>query len=88
MRDSLGCNNKQKHGEWAILQNYLHDDSKKGSERRPFVFIFRLNVVLRDSYQADEIVMEIEEWKQKVPSDSVNSFSRVLLSVVDTSIVS
>ena len=35
------------------------------SERRPFVFTFRLNIVLHDSYQADETVMEIEEWKQK-----------------------
>ena len=35
----------------------------KGSERRPFILISRLNIVLRDSYQADEIVMEIEEWK-------------------------
>ena len=60
----------------------------KGSERIPFVFIFRLNIVLRDLYQADEIVMEIEEWKQKVPSDSVKSFSKVLLSVLMTSIVS
>ena len=50
----------------------------KGSERRPFVFIFRLNIVLHDSYQADEIVVEIEEWKRKVPSDSGKSFSRVL----------
>ena len=60
----------------------------KGSERRPFIFIFRLNIVLRDSYQADEIVMEIKEWKQKVPSDSVKSFSRVLLSVLETLSVS
>ena len=55
----------------------------KGSERRPFAFIFRLNIV-----QADEIVMEIEEWKRKVPSDPVKSFSRVLLSVLETTIVS
>ena len=60
----------------------------KKSERRPFAFIFRLNIVLRDSYQADETAMEIEEWKQKVPSDSVKSFSKVLLSVLETSIVS
>ena len=53
----------------------------KGSERRPFISIFRLNIVLNDSYEADEIVMEIEEWKQKVPDDHVKSFSRVLLSV-------
>ena len=72
MGDTLGCNNKQKHGEWAILQNYLNDE---GKGRRPFVFIFALNIVVCDSYQADEIVMEIEEWKQKVPSDSIKSFS-------------
>ena len=35
----------------------------KGSERRSFIFIFRLNIVLHDSYQADEIAMEIDEWK-------------------------
>ena len=55
----------------------------KGSERRPFIFISRLNIVQRDSYQADEIVMEIEEWKQKVANDYVKSFSRVLLDVMD-----
>ena len=42
----------------------------KGSERRQF-FIFRLNSVLYDSYQVDETVMEIKEWKQKVPSNYV-----------------
>ena len=41
----------------------------KGSERRPFIFISRLDVVQQDSYQADEIVMEIEEWKQEVGGD-------------------
>ena len=60
----------------------------KGSERRPFIFISRLNIVQRDSYQADEIVMEIEEWKQKVVDDYVKSFSRVLIGVLETSILS
>ena len=41
----------------------------KGSERRPFIFIFRLNIVLCDLHQADAIVIEIEEWKQKVPDN-------------------
>ena len=45
----------------------------KGSERRPFIFISRLNIVQRDSCQADEIVMEIEEWKKKVVDDYVKS---------------
>ena len=60
----------------------------KGSEKRPFVFISRLNIVQHDSYQADEIVMEIEEWKQKVVDDYVKRFSRVLLGVLGTSILS
>ena len=60
----------------------------KGSERRPFIFISRLNIVQRDSYQADEIVMEIEEWKQKVVDNYVKSFSRVLLVVLETSALS
>ena len=37
----------------------------KSTEGRPFIFIFRLNVVLCDLYKADAIVMEIEEWKKK-----------------------
>ena len=60
----------------------------KVSERRPFVFISRLNIVQRDSYQTNEIVMEIEEWKQKAADDYVKSFSRVLLVVLETSILS
>ena len=60
----------------------------KGSKRRPFIHISRLNIVQRDSYQADEIVMKIEEWKQKVVDDYVKSFSRVLIGVLETSILS
>ena len=60
----------------------------KGSERRPFISISRLNIVQCDSHQADEIVMEIEEWKQKVADDYVKRFSRVLLGVLETSIIS
>ena len=60
----------------------------KLSERRPFIFISRLNIVQRDSYQADDIIMEIEEWKQKVVDDCVKSLSGVLLGVLETSILS
>ena len=60
----------------------------KVSERRPFIFISRLNIVQRDSCQADKIVMEIEEWKQKVADDYVKSYSRVLLGVLETSVLS
>ena len=60
----------------------------KGSERRPFIFISRMNIVQRDSYQADEIVVEIKKWKQKVADNYVKSFSRVLLGVLETSILS
>ena len=69
------------------MQNYLHDEDKGVREEAIFL-IFRWNVVLHDSYQADEIVTEIEEWRQKVPSVCVKSFSRVLLSVLDTLVVS
>ena len=60
----------------------------KGSERKLFVFIFRLNIILHDSYQADKTVKEIEAWEQKVPDYYVKSFSRVLLGVLEASIVS
>ena len=86
MGDDLGCNNIQKHGKQTVLQNQLDDDDK--GVRQETFFFFRLNIVLHDSYQADEIVMEIEEWQQKVPDDYVKSFSRVLLIVFETSIVS
>ena len=43
----------------------------KGSERRLFIFISRLNIVQHDSYQADEIVMKIVERKQNVTDDYV-----------------
>ena len=62
MHDDLGCNNMQTHGVRAILQNYLRDE--KGSKRRPFNLIFRLNTFVHDSYQADKIVIQIREWKR------------------------
>ena len=58
------------------------------SERRPFIFISRLNIVPQNSCRAHEIVMGIEKWKQKVPDDYFKSFARVLLIVLETSIVS
>ena len=54
----------------------------KGSERRPFIFFFRLNIVMPNSYQVDEIFMEIDKWKLKVPDEYFKSFSRVLLQCV------
>ena len=86
MGDDLGWNNIQRE-TWRkrSLTNMMR---VKGSERRPFSFISRLNIIQRDSYQTDEIVMEIEEWKQKVADDYVKSFSRVLLGVLETSILS
>ena len=88
MGDDLDCNNIQKHGEQTVLQNYLHDEDKWVREETIFL-IFRSNIVLHDSYQADEIVIEIEEWKQKVPGICVKlCFGRVLLSVLETSVLS
>ena len=75
----------QRAGKSCKITNMIR---VKRSERRPFIFISSLNIVQRDSYQADEIVMEIEEWKQKVADDYVKSFSRVLLGVLATSILS
>ena len=49
----------------------------KESERRPFFKIFWWNIVLHDSYQADEIGTEIEEWKQK-DFKCVGDFSCIL----------
>ena len=87
MGDDLDCNNIQKHGEQTVLQNYLRDEDR-GVREETIFSIFRWNIVLQDSYQADEIVTEIEEWKQKVPDVCVKSFGRVLLSVLETSVVS
>ena len=68
-------------GKFCKITNMIR---VKGSERRPLIFISGLNIVQRDSHQADEIIMEIEEWKQKVVDDCVKSFSRVLLGVLET----
>ena len=83
----LDWNNIQKHGEQTNMQNYLHDEDK-GVREETIVLILRRNIVIHDSYKADEIVKEIEEWKQKVLDVCVKSFSRVLLSVLETSVVS
>ena len=87
MGDDLDCNNIQKHGEQTVLQNYLHNEDRGVREETIFLN-FRWNIVVHDSYQADEIVTEIEEWKQNGPGVCVKSFSRVLLSVLETSVVS
>ena len=77
---------REKRGEREVLQNYQLDEGK--GVRKETIFISRQNIVQRDSYQTDEIVMEIEEWKQKVADDYVKSYSRVLLGVLETSILS
>ena len=65
MGDDLDWNNIQKHGEQKVMQNYQHGDDKGVREEAIFL-IFRWNNVLHDSYQADEIVTEMEESKQQV----------------------
>ena len=87
MRDEHGWNNIQKHGEQTVMQNYLHDEDK-GVRQEAIFLIFRWNICLHDSYQAGEIVTEIEEWRQKVPGFCVKSFSKVLLSALETLVVS
>ena len=87
MGDDLDYNNIEKHEEQTVLQNYLHDENKGVREETIFL-IFRWIIVLHNLYQADEIVIEIKEWKQKVLGVCVKSFSRVLLSVLETSVVS
>ena len=74
MGDDLGWNNIQKHGQQIVIQNYLHDEDKE--VRKETIFqIFRWNIFLHDSYQADEFVTEIEKWKQNVLVVCVKSFS-------------
>ena len=85
MGDDLGWNNIQKHGKQTVMQNYVYDDDKGVREETIFL-IFRWNIV-HDSYLADKIVTEIEEWKQKVLGICVESFSRVLKCVGDVSCI-
>ena len=51
MGGDLGCNNIQKHGEPTVCKTTYMTRVK--------------NIALHNSYQVDEIVMEIEEWKYK-----------------------
>ena len=80
MGDGLGCNNIQKYGQQTVRQNYLHDEDKGVREETIFL-IFRRHIVLHDSYQADEIVIEVEEWKQKVPGVCVKNFIQKFYTV-------
>ena len=79
---------REKHGEREKSCKITNMIRVKGSEKRRFIFLSRLNIVRRDSYQPDKIIMEIEEWKQKFADNYVKSFSRVLLGVLETSILS
>ena len=57
----------------------------KGVRQDTIFLILRWNIVLHDSYEVDETVIEIKEWKQKVPGVCVKSCIRNLLSVLETS---
>ena len=57
MGDNSGCNNMESRQSYKTT--YMV--KAKGSERISVIFIFRLNIVLHNSYQGAEIVMEIEE---------------------------
>ena len=75
----------QQHTEtWRADSHAEYDEDKRGREETIFS-IFRWNIVLHDPYNADEIVTEIEEWKQKVPGIRVKSCSKVLLRLLKTS---
>ena len=86
------------NGRWPWLEQHRNMESRqscwttymmriKESERETIFLIFRWYIVLHSSYQADEIVTEIEEWKQKVLGICVESFSRVLKCVGDISCI-
>ena len=61
----------------------------KGSERRRFNFIFRLNIVLCDLYQADAIVIETKRnGNKRFQATMIKNFIRVFVGVLEISIVS
>ena len=57
MGDNSGCNNME--SRQSCKTTYMM--KAKGSERISVIFSFRLNIVLHNSYQGAETVMEIEE---------------------------
>ena len=71
--------------KWVVI---LVETKCSNMERGKSCKITNLNIFLWDSYKADEIVMEIEEWKQKLSGSYVKSFDRVLLGVLEKLIVS
>ena len=71
--------------KWVVI---LVETKCSNMERGKSCKITNLNIFLWDSYKAAEIVMEIEEWKQKLSGSYVKSFGRVLLGVLETLIVS
>ena len=71
--------------KWVVI---LVETKCSSMERGKSCKITNLNIFLWDSYKVVEIVMEIEEWKQKLSGSYVKSFGRVLLGVLETLIVS
>ena len=71
--------------KWVVI---LVETKCSNMERGKSCKITNLNIFLWDSYKAVEIVMEIEEWKQKLSGSYVKSFDRVLLGVLEKLIVS
>ena len=71
--------------KWVVI---LVETKCSNMERGKSCKITNLNIFLWDSYKVVEIVMEIEEWKQKLSGSYVKSFGRVLLGVLETLIVS
>ena len=65
------CNNIQKHEKREVLQNYQY--KSKGVRRRPFIFNFRLNIVLRDSYQANELFMELRNGNKSFQTNTLKA---------------
>ena len=81
---SLWCWKKISHNDVTSVSISSWSTSPWKPNKKPIspqyrvpIFIFSLYIVLQDSYQADGTVMEIEEWKQKVPGKHVKSFNRV-----------
>ena len=70
MSGDIAWNNIERHGEQRVMQNYLHDEDKGVREETIFL-ISRWNIGLHDSCQANKIVTEIEEWKQKVQASPI-----------------
>ena len=74
MGNEIGCNNLQEHGECSVIQKYLYDNGKEFRVETLYFFYVEL--------------CSATEMEAKCSRKHFKCFSRVFISVLETSMTS